>query len=85
MKCHPSLRKGRSPPHPIVRIESKNNDKRDKGCCGYFRDVTAQTVVLTVGSEDGFCEGEHMRGRLKLGNVASISLDDSPTQRSPSL
>jgi hypothetical protein len=28
--------------------------------------VTAQTVGLTVGSEDEFREGEHMPGRLKL-------------------
>src|SRR5215471_20579948 len=27
--------------------------------------VTAQTVVLTVGSEDGFREGERMAGKLK--------------------
>jgi hypothetical protein len=27
--------------------------------------VTAQTVALTVGSEDGFREGEHMPGKLK--------------------
>jgi hypothetical protein len=47
--------------------------------------VTAQTVVLTVDSEDGFREGEHMPGRLKPGNAALISLDDSPTQRSTSL
>jgi hypothetical protein len=28
--------------------------------------VTAETVVLTVGSEDGFREGEHMPGRSSL-------------------
>ncbi len=39
--------------------------------------VTAQTVVLTVGSEDRFREGEHMRGRPKPGDAALISLDDS--------
>jgi hypothetical protein len=27
--------------------------------------VTAQTVASAVGSEDAFCEGEHMAGKLK--------------------
>jgi hypothetical protein len=32
--------------------------------------VSTQTVILTVGSEDGFREGEHMPGRLKPSNAA---------------
>jgi hypothetical protein len=31
--------------------------------------VAAQTVALSVGSEDSFCEGEHMAGKLKPFDV----------------